>query len=724
VLPETVARDDRGRATIRAVRTTEPMRIDGRLDELMYEAVNPIVGFIQNVPEVGQPVSQRTEAWILFDADNIYVSAKCWDSSPESEWVANEMRRDGNQIRQNDNFGVIFDTFHDLRNGTIFYTNPLGGMMDIQVTNEANSNQDWNTIWAVRTGRFEGGWTVEMQIPFKSLRYRPGARQVWGVQMRRGIRRRNEWAYITALPPTDGSSAWQRLSTAPTLVGLEVPAGSKNIEIKPYAISSLTTDRVANPPLSRDPDGHAGVDVKYGITQNVTADFTYNTDFAQVEVDEQQINLTRFNLLFPEKREFFLEGRGLFEFGRPGRITAGSTAGGNLPELFFSRQIGLNRNKVIPIIGGARAIGTVGRSAFGVMNMETDAESLSQTPQTNFTVLRVKRDVLRHSSIGGMFTNRSTSTRVPEASNHAFGVDGTFSFYQNLNITGYYARTATNGLDGHDESYYSRFDYNADRYGLQLGHLMVGDAFNPEVGFVRRDDMRRTAGTARFSPRLRSNPRVRRLVWEGNVEYIENLAGHLETRLQSGSFDVEFQNSDRIAIDANRSYEYLDRPFAVNEGVRIPVGGYSFDSVLTSLTLGPQHKYSGVLSVGLGEFYDGTQTSIGFTQGRVSVTRQFAVEPGVSVNWIDLPYGSFATELYRARLTYAFSPRMFVSGLVQYSSSTDTVGTNVRLRWEYSPGSELFVAYTSEQETDVFGRPSRGLLNRAVAIKVNRLFRF
>ena len=700
------------------------MRIDGRLSEQVYASVVPIGHFIQSVPDVHQPVSQRTEAWILYDADNIYVSAKCWDSAPESQWVANEMRRDGNQIRQNDNFGVLFDTFHDRRNGTMFYTNALGGMMDIQVTNEANSNQDWNTVWTVRSGRFEGGWTVEMQIPFKSLRYSPGSTQVWGVQMRRGIRRRNEWAFLTPLPPTDGSGAWNRLSLAATLVGLEAPSGSRNVEFKPYVLSKVTTDRVAVPALSKDLNIQGGLDSKYGVTQNVTLDFTYHTDFAQVEVDEQQINLTRFSLLFPEKREFFLEGRGLFEFGKQGFVGGGSNAGGNMPELFFSRQIGLNRGRVIPIVGGARVTGKVGHFSFGALDMQTGSEAVSATPRTNFSVLRVRQDILRGSSIGAMVTNRNRSAVLPGASNRAVGVDGTFTFRQNIHFNGYYAKTTTEGLDGHDESYYSRFDYNGDRYGLQLDHLTVGDAFNPEVGFVRRDDMRRTSGTARFSPRLKSNPRVRRLVWEGRAEYIENMAGQVESKQQAGGFDVEFQNSDRATLDVVRAYEFLARPFRVGEGVTIATGGYSFDSVQSSLVLGPQHKYSGTLAVGLGEFYDGTQTSLGFTQGRISVSTHLAVEPSVSVSWIDLPAGAFMTEIYRTRVTYAFSPRMFLSGLVQYNSASDTVGTNLRLRWDYRPGSELFVAYTDDQETLMPGRPSGHLLNRALAIKFNRLFRF
>ena len=718
VPPAVTSRDPQGRLTVRAVRVTG-LRVDGQLDDDVYASIPAISGFIQNVPDVGQPVSENTEAWIFFDDDNLYVAARCWDTAPESLWVANEMRRDGNQIRQNDNFGVVFDTFYDRRNGLMFYTNALGGMMDIQITNEGSSNQDWNTVWDVRTGRIDGGWTVEMRIPFKSLRYGPGARQVWGVQMRRSIRHRNEFAFLTPLPPQLGSGGWIRASMAATLVGLEVPPGSKNIEVKPYGISRVSTDRAASPAVSNDLDAEVGLDVKYGVTQNLTLDVTANTDFAQVEVDERQINLTRFNLFFPEKREFFLEGRGLFEFGR-----GAGFGGGSAPELFFSRRIGLHEGQVVPIIAGGRLTGRVGRLNIGALNIQTDEEPISQTATTNFTVVRLRQDVLRRSSVGLMYTGRSESVVVPGVSNHAYGIDAAFAFYENVSFNGYAARTQTSGLPGRDTSYQGRFEYGADRYGVRVEHLVVGDAFNPEIGFVRRDDMRRTFVSGRFSPRLVSSPIVRRFAWEGRVEYVETTAGQLATRHQSVSFSTEFQNSDRISVQAERQFEFLVQPFTVADGVTIPVGGYDFDSVRASYTVGQQRRVSGQFLFERAGFFDGHQTAVGFEQGRIEVTPQLSVEPSLSINWIDLPHGAFTTRRYRARTTYTFTPRMFVSGLLQYSSDGDTVSANVRFRWEYSPGSELFVVYTEEQ--DVADRLNRlsALLNRALVIKVNRLFRF
>ncbi len=327
--PATIARDAAGRATVRAVRLTEPVRVDGTLDEGVYGTVPPVSDFIQQLPDHGAPATERTEAWVFYDAQNVYVSARLWDSAPEEEWIANEMQRDSFQISENDAFSMVIDTFYDRRNGVAFMINPIGGFFDLQITDESGFNMDWNPIWDVRTGRFAGGWTVEAEIPFKSLRFRPGVSQIWGLQLGRRVRRKSETSYLTPVP-INAQPAEARISAGGTLTGIEVPGGNRTFEVKPYAIGSLATDANAIPVISNAGDGDFGVDVKYGVTQNLTADFTYNTDFAQVEVDEQQVNLTRFSLFFPEKREFFLEGQGIFDFGRSagGRGGPGGGRGG------------------------------------------------------------------------------------------------------------------------------------------------------------------------------------------------------------------------------------------------------------------------------------------------------------------------------------------------------------------------------------------------------------
>ncbi len=694
--------------------------MDGALDDAVYKSIPGVSDFIQQVPKEGAPATERTEAWVLFDRDTLYVVARCWDSEPPERWVANELRRDTSQLRQNDTFGVILDTFYDRRNGYLFYTNPLGARADQAVTDEGTLNVDWNPVWDVRTGRFDGGWTVEMAIPFKSLRYRSGAAQVWGINIRRVIRRKNEWTHLTLVPASAGVPGGMfRLSMAGTLVGLDLPSANRNVEIKPFGIASLTTDRPRG--LSNDGDGNIGLDAKYGINANLTADVTVNTDFAQVEVDEQQVNLTRFALSYPEKRDFFLEGRGLFDFGRGGSTVASTTNAGVTPTLFYSRRIGLNRNRIIPIEAGGRITGKVGKVGLGLMNMQTGEETVSATPSTNFTVMRVKRDVLRRSSIGAIFTNRSHSVVAPGA-NQAYGADATFSFFQNLALGGFYARTETPTLEGNADSYQARVDFAPDRYGARAEYLKVGDNFNPEVGLVRRDDFTRSFGSLRFSPRPVSIRSVRKFTWEASLEHFENGAGQTETAIWNGRFNTEFQRSDQFTVEVSRNHELLVLPFLIATGVVIPPGTYDFNDAQMSYAFGQQRRISGTTSLQFGQFYDGTITAFNVSGARVAIAKQFSVEPSASINRVSLPYGEFTTRLFRARADYAFSPRMFASGLLQYNATDTTFGTNLRFRWEYRPGSELFVVYTDERDTFVRGVPA--LKNRAFVVKTNYLFRF
>ena len=728
VAPAVITRNEERQATVRAVRLAEALRIDGKLDESVYAETPAITDFIQTLPRNGEEPTERTEAWVMFDANNFYVAARCWDSAPPNKWIANEMRRDANQVRQNDHFGFMIDTFHDRRNGYVFYSNPVGGRIDLSEADEGNSNADWNPVWEVRTGRFEGGWTIEMAIPFKSIRYMSGSDQSWGIQMRRAIRRKNEWVHLTPLPTVmGGAQGFFRISAAATLIGLELPPASRNIEIKPYGIARSTTDRVVKPAVNNDGDADFGVDAKYGITANLTADFTYNTDFAQVEVDEQQVNLTRFNIQLPEKREFFLEGRGIFSFAAfpttGSSSSTGNTSTSSTPLLFYSRRIGLNANRVIPIDVGGRVTGKVGKFSLGMLNITTADDDVSKTPQTNFSVMRVKRDVFRRSAIGAMFTNRSESVTKSDASNQGYGVDGIFNFFTDLTLGGYYSTTNTTNVKGDDESYQARVDYAPDLYGFQLEQVKVGDAYNPEVGFLRRRAFDRTFGEARYSPRPKNLKGIRQITMTAGVEYIESSStGFMESRSQTGRVNVERENSDQFSVEGGTNYERLPGPFNVAPGVIIPPGGYNFNDVTFRYAFGQQRRMSGTVAYQTGEFYDGTINAITVSSARVSVMTRLSVEPSVSVNDVSLPYGDFTTTVLRARSDYAFSPRMFASGLVQYSNSDHTFSSNLRFRWEYLPGSELFVVYTDERDTSYPGYPE--LRNRAFVVKVNRLLRF
>jgi hypothetical protein len=705
--------------TIQAVRLAEPLRIDARLDEEFY-AVHPSTSdFIQVEPEEGAPATEKTEVWIAFDDDNIYISFRCWESQP-ARVIATDMLRDyGNMWRGDDMVYWLFDTFLDRRNGFEFGLNPVGGRQDAQMANERQWIGDWNTVWDFSADRFANGWVAEAAIPFKSLRYGPGETQVWGFNAMRTNRWKNELSFLAPTPQSQGQGGIHMASRAAHIVGLIVPAGSKNLEIKPYAIANASSARGNAPAaLSHDLAADVGADLKYGVTQNLTADATFNTDFAQVEVDQQQVNLTRFSLFFPEKREFFLENQGMFTFS--GVQMTGQSAGGDTPILFYSRRIGLEGGRPVPIDVGGRLTGRVGRFSLGLLNIQTGQEPSVLAPSTNFSVVRVKRDLLRRSSVGLLFTGRRADRE--SADNAAYGVDATLAFFENLAINSYWARTATERVSGRDTSYRGQLDYRGDRYGVLAEHLLVGEHFSPGVGFVRRPDIRKSFGQFRFSPRAGAGSVVRKWSWIGTVNYVENGAGRLDTREQNGEFAIEFQNADRFSVAYNRIYEFLPIPFGIASDVILPVGGYGFDNVRVGFNRGAQQRLSGNLFVEYGTFYNGHKATTGVTSGRMNITPRLSVEPTYSIDRVDLLQGAFTNHLAGARFTYTPTPLMFASAFVQFNSSNQAMSSNIRLRWEYRPGSELFVVYNDERDTTARRFPD--LTNRAFIVKVNRLLRF
>jgi hypothetical protein len=324
--------------------------------------------------------------------------------------------------------------------------------------------------------------------------------------------------------------------------------------------------------------------------------------------------------------------------------------------------------------------------------------------------------------VGVMFENRSESVVAP-GSNQAYGVDATFSFFENLNLLAYFAKTETEGLTGMDNSYRGRASYDGDVWGLQVDHLLVGEDFNPEIGFVSRKGFRQSFASGRYSPRPASIESIRQLTFEARINYLEHAeSGFVETRQRVGNFQIELENSDSFSADFTDTYENLADAFPIASNVTIPVGRYSFRDVQLRYSFGPQRPYSGTLSVQRGSFFGGDRTSVGFQRARIEVLPQLSIEPGLSFNWVDLPQGDFTQHVASTRVSYSFSPRLFLSGLVQYSAGSDSFSTNFRLRWEYAPGSEIFIVYTEERDTDVFDRFS-ALSNRALVIKVNRLLR-
>jgi hypothetical protein len=410
--PAVIARDSQGRITVRAMRVPSTFVFDGILEEPFYRDVPSFGDFVQQEPREGQPATDRTEVWLFYDNTYLYVSARLWESEPGHR-LSTEMRRDANNLYSNDHFGVAFDSFYDRHNGYGFAVNPQGGMLDWSITNE-QPNNNWNGVWDVRTGTFENGWTLELRFPFRSFRFRENG-HVWGMNFRRRVAYRNEMTFLVPVLASWGRSALSKMSVTAAVANIEVPGRQRNIDVKPYALGSMLTDRNAAPAIANDPDGNLGLDVKWGIRQTLVADFTVNTDFAQVEDDEQQVNLTRFSLQFPEKRDFFLEGADTFNFGA-GSVGTGGTGGGGVqgsgqntsttPLLFYSRRIGLDNGREVPIRAGGRLLGRAGPWRFGALNIQTAESVDARAASTNFSVLRVNRDFLRRSRVGLIVTRR------------------------------------------------------------------------------------------------------------------------------------------------------------------------------------------------------------------------------------------------------------------------------------------------------------------------------
>ena len=402
------------------------------------------------------------------------------------------------------------------------------------------------------------------------------------------------------------------------------------------------------------------------------------------------------------------------------------------PILFYSRRIGLNEGLEVPIVAGGRLTGRAGAFTLGLLNIQTDDEPAANALSTNFSVFRLRRDLLRRSSFGAILTNRSVSTGSPvPGSNQAYGLDLALAFYDNLSITSFWAQTKTTGIAGDDTSYSGNLNFNGDRYGVVAEHLFIDRNFSPEVGFLRRDDMRKSFGSFRFSPRPASIRAIRKFSWEGSYNYITDASGFVETREALGLFGIELENSDRFDAGYTQTYDFLKRPFRIAEGIVIPVGGYDFHTTRVDYTFGSQRRLAGRLGIEHGSFYGGTKTTLAiggsgrgsFGGGRIEVTPQLSLEPGMSLNWVDLPQGAFTTTLVTTRATYTMTPLMFVSALVQYNSDTHGLSTNLRMRWEYRPGSELFIVYNEQRDTLTPNRYPE-LMTRAFIIKVNRLFRF
>ncbi len=693
--------------------------VDGVVKDSVWAAAQVITDFVQAEPYEGEPATERTEVRLLYDKTHLYLGVVCYDTDPGGI-IVTDSRRDSS-LDETDSFRVIFDTYLDRQNGFVFGTNPAGIEYDGQVTNEGEGsgsggpgsgrsqsgsgggfNLNWDASFVVRSHVGDFGWSAEFAIPLRTLRYESEKPQTWGLNFQRNVRRKREETYWS---PVSRIYSLNRLSSAGELRGLELET-PRNFKVTPYVLGSSTRDYFSSE--DTDLDGDFGVDAKIGVSPSMNLDLTYNTDFAQVEVDEQQINLTRFNLFFPEKRPFFLENAGNFAMGESQEV-----------ELFFSRRIGISpTGSIVPILGGARLSGKAGHYNLGILNMQTE-EVVGVTPANNYTVASVSRELPNRSSVGALFVNRLATgdLAADDDWNRTFGIDGKLGIGEPFTLSGFAARTDTPGLEGREHAANLRGEYQKRQGRVWLAVTEVGDAFNPEVGFLTRDDYRNLE--TGFFLNIRND-----------IAWLRELRPHIT---YSGFWDFEgFKQSENIHIDShvdfengaffspafNHTVEGLTAPFEIYPGIFVAPGSYSnwVAAWRWNTNLARPFSYEG--GIDYGGFLSGDRRSYDST-----VNFRYQSKVITSLSWvyndIDLLEGSFVTNLGQFKVSYNFTPLIYLQALIQYNDRVDAWSSNIRFSWLNTAGTGLFLVYN---DTEGLGDVLIGPQNRSFIVKYTHQF--
>ncbi|MEM7480867.1 MAG: DUF5916 domain-containing protein [Acidobacteriota bacterium] len=683
---------------IRAVRIEGELKVDGILDEAAWQDAPVADGFTQRNPNPGAPISQPTSFQVVYSATTLYIGIRADTDSPE-DIVAREMQRDGPLFRD-DALLVLLDTFHDHRNTYMFEANPLRARTDALIVDEGRSSDfQWDGLWEVGTSRNEDGWIAEFAIPFSTLRF-DADRDTWGFQIRRIVRANNEFSFWS---PTGLDANLFKTSRYGHLTGLEPPEPGLNLQVVPFVTGGVKDDAETG----GSDDADAGLDVKWGITRNFVLDLTYNTDFAEVEADDLQVNLTRFSLFFPEKRDFFLENSGIFRFG-PGAPTL---------DLFFSRRIGISpEGNMVPLEWGTRLSGRAKGWSLGFLDAQTEAATFEDedgdrevVPSTNWGVLRVQRNFGQRVTVGTMVTNIETDDDDLGGDQRAWGLDANLNPTDRLNLTAFWAQTDDDDGDlaaDEDGTWAAGVaaDWRADTWNWELLAQEIRGGFEPKLGFVRRNGIRRYNGELGWQPRS-DNPKILNYAYEAEIDMITRSDDSLESlELEFLLFGIELENANEVFFFAGHEVEDLDQPFEISDGVIIPAGRYEFEAVRGVWDTNSSLPLSGFVAVRVGEFFDGDRTGIEGTV-RWRPNRFFRTETSYFYNDIELPAGDFSTTLLRQRAALAFTPDLSLNGLVQYSDAAELLGVNLRLRWTYRPGSDLFVVYNETWDAPSLGDP-------------------
>jgi Domain of unknown function (DUF5916) len=714
--------------TMTAAALAGELRIDGRLDEAAWARAPAASGFRQREPREGEPATQPTEVRVLYDARNLYIGVLARDAEPRRA-VAHIRQRDKlleaagydnrYQFAGDDAVAILLDPFRDRRNAVVFATNPNGAEFDALITDESSAfNADWRAVWTVRAQRVPEGWSAEIAIPFRSLRY-PSASSGpdgWGINVWRIVRRTNEETLWTAWSRDGGG--FQRVSQAGRLVGLaNLPRSGLNLEVKPYGLAGLTQEPRDGGSLRSTRDFDAGLDAKWEVRPGVVLDGTLHPDFAQVEADDEQVNLTRFDLFFPEKRDFFLENAGIFDFGWRGVDETPPFI------LFFSRRIGIARDdeSAIPVRGGVRLSGRVGGQTVGFLDVYTGAGA--GQPSANYGVLRLKRDFGKSNYVGGMLVDRRDrgggAGLAPRGSNTAGGLDASFWPAENVNLQAFAARTWTSGPGGDGSAWHVSGDYTGDRFGVFAQHLYVGPGADPEVGFVTRADIRRTDAFARVTLRPPTLG-LRRIDVFAEGQHIVRTDGEKQDGGAGPTLNVEWNSGDSVAAFYFAGSTRLDEPFDLGGRLPVPAGDYRVRQWSAAATSASSRPVMVSLSAERSDSFGGRLDTRG-ARARVSPGSHLNLELAFTHNRVRLPAGSFTADVSSLRLLYAFTTRLFASALVQHNRLERRLVTNLRLGFIHRPGSDLFVVFNEDRGDGVSLRP---VANRGLAVKLTYLTRF
>jgi hypothetical protein len=693
---------------------TETLRLDGVIAEAFWQQAAVIRDLRQQEPDEGAPATEDTEVRIAVDGKNIYVAVMAFDREPDrvvsrilGRDLVMENDHEGLRFAGDDAVAILFDTFHDSRNAFVFATNPNGAEFDAYITDEGSEvNVDWRAVWQVAATRNAQGWSAEFAIPLRTLRYpEVGQGEPWGFNVNRTIRRKNEMVLWQSW--SRDNEGFQRVSRAGHLVGMEdLPRYGINVEVKPFVLGG--TRQELNDDGQTPVEGHAdiGVDLKSELLPGLVLDLTLNTDFAQVEVDDEQVNLTRFSLFYPEKRDFFLENAGIFDLGFRGGF-------GPPPyQLFFSRRIGIGEDGEIPILGGARLTGRVGGQTVGFMSVIT-AES-GEVPTTGHSVARIKRDIGENNFLGLMVTDR----RDGDGWNTVAAVDGSFWLRPTMNIKGFYNRSFTSGEGGDDHTYSVTADYSTDLVGASVQHLTVGPEAQADLGFITRTDIRQTLAELRLSPRPgRWGIRVFDTRLEG--EYTSTTDGRMQDWEASIFLDPEFESGDSFGTKLAIGETRLDEGFVLADSIPIASGRYDASEIRFFLNSSRHRALVGRLHAAWEQFYGGTLWSAEPSVS-LSPSPQVSLELAHEWNRVNVPNGELTTNVTSLRFGYAFSTKLTTNALLQYNSLDKAYSANLRLNFIHRPGSDLFIVLTERRGVE---DRSWDLSNRGFVVKLTYLAR-